>query len=318
MNLVGHLHCFVAVAEELHFGRAADRLGMAQPPLSQRIKRLERELGVRLFERSSRRVELTVPGRLLLEEARELLARVDRIHSLAERARRGELGALRAGVPADLTGAVVAALIAEFRARCPEVRLELREIGTAEQVRALAEGALDVGVLRHPCEVRDLGLGPMLGQPVGVLVPSGDPLAAAPEVHLADLAGRDLALFARDEAPGPYDELLAACRRHGYDPAAVHEARQPQFAVGLVLAGSAVALTPRTPETPGVTWLPLVGEPLLLRVSCAWRRDTGHEHAVAEFTAAATGVLCDQAGMSPLPSAPPRRVVPRPASGFLA
>ncbi|MBX6769524.1 MAG: LysR family substrate-binding domain-containing protein, partial [Actinomadura rubrobrunea] len=169
-----------------------------------------------------------------------------------------------------------------------------------------------------PCEVRDLCLGPMLGQPVGVLLPSGDPLAAAPEVHLADLAGRDLALFPREESPGPYDELLAACRRHGYDPPAVHEARQPQFAVGLVLAGSAVALTARPPDTSGVTWLPLVGEPLLLRVSCAWRRDSEREHAVSEFTSAATAVLCAKAGMTPLPFAPPRRVVPRPASGFLA
>jgi DNA-binding transcriptional LysR family regulator len=158
----------------------------------------------------------------------------------------------------------------------------------------------------------------MLGQPVGVLVPSGAPLAAAPEVHLTDLTDHELVLFPRDEAPGPYDELLAACRRHGYDPPAVHEARQPQFAVGLVLAGSAVALTPRTPDTAGVTWLPLVGEPLVMRVSCAWRRDTERDHAVTAFTSVATAVLRAEAGMTPLSSAPPRRVVPRPASGFLA
>ncbi|MDL4772391.1 MULTISPECIES: LysR family transcriptional regulator [Thermomonosporaceae] len=334
MNLVGHLTSFVAVAEELHFGRAAERLGMAQPPLSQRIQRLEKELGVRLFDRSHRRVELTATGRLLLDEARDILPRVDRIYSLAERARLGEAGTVRAGLPADLGGTVVAALIAAFRERRPDLRLDLRETDTAEQVRALADGALDVGVVRHPFDTRDLELGPILGQPVGVLLPAGPhrddggrdapggrgALADAPEVHLADLAGRDLVAFPRDEAPGLYDELLAACRRHGYDPPAVHEARHPQFALGLVLAGTAVALAPRTADTAGVAWRPLLGDPLTWRVSCTWRPgdDPARARAVAEFTAVATEVLRGEAGMTPLGAAPSRRVVPRPASGFLA
>ncbi|MFC6878141.1 MULTISPECIES: LysR family transcriptional regulator [Actinomadura] len=320
MNLVGHLTCFVAVAEELHFGRAAERLGMAQPPLSQRIQRLEKELGVRLFDRSSRRVELTAPGRLLLDEARDILARVDRVYSLADRARLGETGAVRAGLPADLGGAVVAALIAAFRARRPDLRLDLREIGTAEQVRALAEGALDVGVVRHPCDSRDLDLGPMLGQPVGVLLPADSPLAASPEVHLADLAGHDLVAFPREEAPGTYDELLATCRRHGYEPPAVHEARHPQFALGLVLAGTAVALAPRAEDGAAAVWRPLLGDPLTWRTSTAWRRgaEPDRERAVADFTAVATAVLRTEAGMVAVGEAPARRVVARPASGFLA
>ncbi|WP_131757382.1 LysR family transcriptional regulator, partial [Actinomadura fibrosa] len=298
MNLVGHLNCFVAVAEELHFGRAAERLGMAQPPLSQRIQRLERELGVRLLDRSSRRVELTAPGRLLLDEARDILTRVDRIYSVAERARLGEVGAVRAGLPSDLGGPIVAALIAAFRERRPDLRLDLRETGTAEQVRALADGALDAGIVRHPCDTRGLELGPLLGQPVGVLLPAGSDLAEAPEVHLADLAGRELVAFPRDEAPGAYDELLAACRRHGYAPPAVHEARHRQFASGLVLAGTAVALVPRTDDSAGVTWRPLAGEPLTWRTSCAWRRarDPEHARAIADFAAVATAVLRGEAG----------------------
>ncbi|TYK49370.1 LysR substrate-binding domain-containing protein [Actinomadura decatromicini] len=320
MNVVGHLRCFVMVAEELHFGRAAERLGMAQPPLSQRIKRLERELGVRLFDRSSRRVELTAPGRLLLDEARDILTRVDRVYSVAERARLGESRAVRAGVPSDLGGPIVAALIAAFRARRPDLRLDLREAGTAEQVRALAEGALDAAVVRHPCDGRDLELGPMLGRPLGVLLPAGSDLAASPEVHLADLAGRDLVLPPRAEAPGAHDELLAVCRRHGYAPGAVHEARHPEFALGLVLAGTAVALVPRADDTAGTAWRPLVGEPLAWRTSCAWRRarDPEHARAIADFTAVATAVLRREAGMTPLDAAPARRVVPRPSSGFLA
>ncbi|MEU8797958.1 LysR substrate-binding domain-containing protein [Spirillospora sp. NPDC048819] len=375
MNVVGHLRCFVVVAEELHFGRAAERIGMAQPPLSQRIQRLEHELGVRLFDRSSRRVELTAPGRLLLDEARDILTRVERIYSVAERARLGEIGTVRAGLPSDLGGPIVAALIAAFRDRRPDLRLDLRETGTAEQVRALAEGALDAGIVRHPCDSRDLELGPMLAQPLGVLLPTGEPptgadptnappagvdptgappagadpagastagadstsvstagvglagagsagagLAAGPEVHLVDLGGHDLVVSPREEAPGAHDELLAACRRHGYAPAAVHEARHPQFALGLVLAGTAVALVPRVDDTAGVTWRPLVGEPLVRRTSCAWRRaaDPEHARAIADFTAVATAVLRSEAGMTPLDAAPARRVIPRPSSGFLA
>ncbi|MGP4026678.1 LysR substrate-binding domain-containing protein [Actinomadura sp. 3N407] len=394
MNVVGHLQCFVVVAEELHFGRAAERIGMAQPPLSQRIQRLERELGVRLFDRSSRRVRLTAPGRLLLDEARDILARVERIYSVAERARLGEVGTVRAGLPSDLGGPIVAALIAAFRDRRPDLRLDLRETGTAEQVRALADGSLDAGIVRHPCDSRDLELGPMLGQPLGVLLPAatnptatnptganptganpagapptgatpigtelagadptgrataaasaaapptgadptgadsadadsadadsvGSPLVASPEVHLADLGGRDLVVSPREESPGAHDELLAACRRHGYAPAAVHEARHPQFALGLVLAGTAVALVPRVDDTAGVTWRPLVGEPLAWRTSCVWRRaaDPEHARAIADFTAVATAVLRREAGMTPLDGAPVRRVVPRPSSGFLA
>ncbi|HEY3687277.1 MAG TPA: LysR substrate-binding domain-containing protein [Streptosporangiaceae bacterium] len=315
MNLVGHLTCFVVVAEELHFGHAAERLGMAQPPLSQRIQRLEKELGVALFERSSRRVELTAAGRLLLDEARDLIARAEHISTLAERAERGAAGTLRAGLPPDLGGAVVAALIAEFGERRPDLRLELREIPTSEQVQALADTALDAGIVRHPCDTRGLALGPMLVQPLGVLLPP----AAGPEpVHLADLAGRDLVVFPRTDAPGAHDDLLTACRRHGYDPPAVHEARQPQFAAGLVLAGTAVALAPRAAAPPEVAWRPLAGAPLTWRTSCAHRVGVADREAVADFESVATAVLLGEAAMTPLDTTPARRVVTRPASGFLA
>ncbi|WP_026414357.1 LysR family transcriptional regulator [Actinomadura oligospora] len=326
MDIVGHLAHFVVVAEELHFGHAAERLGMAQPPLSQRIRRLEDELGVRLFDRTSRRVELTAAGRLLLPEARDVLGRVDRIRELADRARSGEVGLVRAGLPSDLGGDVVAALVSAFRDRRPDLRLTLRETSTAEQLRALADGSLDVAVLRHPCDTRGLALGPMLAQPLGVLLAADDPLASAPEPPVDSLGGRDLVLFPRDEAPGVHDDLLAACRRNGFEPPVVHEARHPQFALGLVLSGTAVALVPRPADVTGATgtgggggavWRPLAGAPLALRTSCAWRRDA-EDPAVADFAAVTTDVLREVAAMRPLDAVPPRRVVLRPSSGFLA
>nr|WP_202421290.1 LysR family transcriptional regulator [Actinomadura rayongensis] len=315
VNLVGHLRCFVAVAEELHFGRAAERLGMAQPPLSQRIRRLESELGVTLFDRSSRRVVPTPAGRLLLDDARELLALADRVHTLGDRVRQSADGALRAGIPAGLGGGVVAALIAAFRARRPAVRLDLRETPTAQQAAALADGTLDAGVLRHPCDTRGLALGPMLGQRIGALLPAAD---APAEPRLGDLAGRDLVLFPRDEAPGSHDEWLAACRRDGYDPPAVHTARRAEFALGLVLSGTAVALVPEPAAVPpGTAWRALAGDPIVWRTSCAWRAD-GADPAVADFAAVATAVLRAEAGMTPLGAGPLRRVEFRPSSGFLA
>ncbi|MGY4277132.1 DNA-binding transcriptional LysR family regulator [Streptomyces sp. M18.1] len=148
MDLVRHLECFVAVAEESHFGRAAARLGMAQPPLSQRIARLEKELGVRLFERSSRRVTITEAGTLLLAEARELLARSDALLATARRIRDGETGLLRAALSPEFSGRTVAALLSDFRQRHSGLELELHDAvhgGAAGRLRRPPAGRR-----RHP------------------------------------------------------------------------------------------------------------------------------------------------------------------------
>ncbi|MFI6292984.1 LysR family transcriptional regulator [Nonomuraea sp. NPDC050790] len=303
MDLVRHLRYFTVVAEELHFGNAAIRLGMAQPPLSQRIKRLEEELGVRLFDRSARQVRLTEAGRLLLGEAREIVARVDRLRELA---RHGDGAVLKVGVPPDLAAAVIAALVAGFRESHPEVRLAPAEIWTADQVTALAAGTIDVGLVRHPVTAPGLYFGQTLVQAQGVLLAEGDDLAQRAEVHLADLAGRELLMPPKEGEPGMHAEALAECRRRGYVPAQVHEGS----GLGLVMAGAAVAFGPRQ-ESPGLVWRPLIGSPLSYRVSTAWRvaSDT-----VAGFSAAAVRTLKESAGMAEQSSAPARRVSRRPGA----
>ncbi|MBG0828097.1 LysR family transcriptional regulator [Planomonospora sp. ID67723] len=306
MDLVKHLYYFTVVAEELHFGNAAARLGMAQPPLSQRIRRLEEELGVRLFDRSSRQVRLTGAGRAILAESREILTRVDRLRALAGR---GEGAVLRVGVPPDLGSAVIAALIAGFEEADREVRLAPAEMWSADQAVALASGALDVGVLRHPITAPGLSFGPVLVQRPGVVLAASDPLAAVASVHLADLAGRRLVLFPGE--PGLHEETLAECRRHGFVPEEVHEAQT----LGLVMAGTAVAFGPRV-ELPGLRWRPLLGSPLTWRLSTAWRGEAGP--AAAAFGAVAVRVLKEGAGMTDDGAAPVRQVRARPASGFLA
>ncbi|MDT0394166.1 MULTISPECIES: LysR substrate-binding domain-containing protein [Streptomyces] len=317
MDLVRHLECFVAVAEESHFGRAAARLGMAQPPLSQRVRRLERELGVRLFERTSRQVTITEAGRLLLAEAREVLARSDSFMATARRVRDGETGLLRAALPPDLSGETVAALLADFRRRHAGLELELHELPTAQQLARLAAHELDVGIVHHPCDVSGLELGPVLRRELGVLLPRGAGAARFDEVPLVALAGHDLILFPRASAPALYDDLLTTCARGGFTPAAVRHGQGASFVRGLVLSTGAVALCPRDAlpppgdGEPDVVWRPLTGGAPALRHSAAWSTGRG-DAAVQAFADAATHALRATAGATP--DVPARPLHLRPAS----
>ncbi|MBD0669993.1 LysR family transcriptional regulator, partial [Streptomyces sp. CBMA156] len=249
MDLIRHLECFAAVAEESHFGRAAARLGMAQPPLSQRIQRLERELEVRLFERTSRQVTITKAGLLLLPEARELLARSEALRAAARRIRDGDSALLRAGLPPDIAGDTVAALLTGFQDRRSGVELELHELSTADQLARLAARELDVGLIHHPCDVTGLELGPVLRRDLGVLLPREAEAARSAEVPLTALAGFDLVLFPRSGAPVLYDDLLTTCARGGYRPPAVRHVQGASFVRGLVRSAGAVA-SPSARATP--------------------------------------------------------------------
>ncbi|MEU3597270.1 LysR substrate-binding domain-containing protein [Streptomyces sp. NPDC006798] len=356
MDLVKHVRYFIVVTEERHFGRAAYRLGMAQPSLSQRIQRLERELGVRLFDRGGRQVDLTEGGRLLLAEARPLIERADALLGVAARVRAGSAGVLRAAVPPELGGAVVAALVEGFRDGSPGVRLALRELGPAVQLTELRAGTLDVGVLRHPVDVAGLGLGEVLCRPYGVLLPrppGGERSDAAPDgrrqarsdagpvrpdavrpdpvrsdedppsgggpVRLASLSGLDLVLFPRPSAPALHEEILSVCRRHGFEPGSVLAGQDPEFVDGLVMSGTAVTFATRDRKRPpGTAWYPLEGEPLLEQVSAAWARGRQDDPAVRFFTEVTERVLAGPGGMTPVmeTAAARRTAVPRPAYGY--
>ena len=315
-----HLECFVAVAEESHFGRAAERLGMAQPPLSQRVQRLERHLGVRLFERTSRQVTITKAGTLLLDEARELLARSEALLATARRIRDGESGLLRAALPPDIAGETVAALLADFRRHHEGVELELRELTTAQQLDQLAAHDLDVGLIHHPCDVTGLELGPVLRREVGVLLPRGAPAAALTEVPLTALTGYDLVLFHRRAAPALHDDLLTTCARDGYTPTAVRHGQGASFVRGLILSAHAVAFSPKDAHPappagtePDIVWRPLAGAPLAWRHSVAWPKGRG-DTAVVAFAEAITRALHDTAALTA--DAPPRPLHLRPTAEY--
>ncbi|WP_072477152.1 LysR substrate-binding domain-containing protein [Amycolatopsis australiensis] len=301
MDHLRSLRYFLVVAEELHFGRAADRLGIAQPPLSQRVKRLEAELGAKLFDRG-RRVTLTEAGEVLRAEARDLLSRWDRMTALVAKAERGEMDALRAGVPPELPGRMLAAILTRFAEECPAVRLDLQELTTAEQARLLADRALDAGLLQLPADVVGLDLGPAIDTPLGVLLPRDSPLARRASLRLEDLAGEGLVHSPRAAAPGSYDALLRTCWDHGFRPASIRHARNPEFVLGLVLAGHGVAFEPAARKEPRVVWRPLAGDVLRARTAFAWPSTSPHPQA-ATLAGIAADVLKDD-GVS--------RIVPEP------
>ncbi|MEV5607404.1 LysR family transcriptional regulator [Streptomyces sp. NPDC052225] len=318
MDLIKHVRYFVVVAEERHFGRAAARLGMAQPSLSQRIQRLEREFGIRLFDRTSRGADLTEGGRLLLAEARPLLAQADALAGAAARVRSGAAGLLRAAVPPELGSAVVAALVGGFRESTPGVRLELRELGAEAQLAELAAGTLDAGVLRHPVNVAGLDLGEVMCRPLGAVVPDDGGAADGP-LALAALAGCDLVLFPRRSGPALHDEILATCRRHGFEPGTVIAGRDPAFVAGMVLSGTAVAFASRDREVPpGAVWRELAGAPLWERLSAAWLRSRRDDPAVGLFGAVVERALAEYGGMVPVAQTvvPNRSGAPVPRLGF--
>ncbi|MGB8946418.1 MAG: LysR family transcriptional regulator [Streptomyces sp.] len=319
MDLIGHVRCFVAVAEERHFGRAAARLGMAQPPLSQRIQRLEREFGVRLFERSSRQVTITRSGALLLEDARALLARSEELRACAARIKDGQSGLLRAALPSGLARETVAAILADLHQHHPSVELELQELSTTDQLARLASHDLDVGLIHHPCDVAGLELGPVLRCELGVLLPRASLLAARDEVPLASLTGLGLVLFPRADAPAVYDDLLTTCARNGYTPDSLRHGQGDSFVHGLILSVNTVAFSPPDRGTAAgspsseVVWRPLAGAPLAWRYSVAWpqgRKDT----AIHAFADAAPRALWNTAAVSADP--PPRPLHLRPASEY--
>ena len=269
-----HLRYFLAVAEELHFGRAASRLHIAQPPLSQQIRKLERELGVALFDRTKRRVELTPAGRALLDETRDVLARAERAVRTAQRAGRGEIGHLAIGfVPsADLD--ILPRVLRAWRARFPQVEIELHSLLPAAQVEALHDGRIHVGFVRVPVDETGLVVESIQREPLLAALPRGHRLARARRVRLADLASDTMILFPRHIAPGYHDVFINACRCAGFTPRVLHPGSM-QTNLALVAAGLGVTLMPssiRNLRRSGVAYRALAPPVPHVEMAVAYRR----------------------------------------------
>jgi DNA-binding transcriptional LysR family regulator len=287
-----HLRYFVAVAEELHFGRAAVRLHIAQPPLSQQIRRLENELGVELLRRNRRSVQLTDSGRLLLEESRPLLVQAERIEQLLGQSSAGEVGRLGIGFVGSATYETLPRILREFRSRFPKVELRLEELTTAGQAAALKAGRIDVGLIRPPVGDSSLELTPLVEERLVAALPDSHPLAARKKVPVAALAEEPFVLVPRQLGTGLYDDVLAVCREAGFSPNVVQEASEMQTIVSLVSAGIGVSLVPESVETfspPRVAYRPLTGPNASLEIALAHRPDD-RSPLVARFREVAKAV----------------------------
>ena len=243
------LRYFVAVAEEGHVTRAAERLGMQQPPLSQQIKALEGQLGLQLFRRKPRGVELTEGGQALLAEARVILARLEQAERAAQSAARGELGRLRVGVaPTAPFHPFVPGVIRVFREAYPGVSVTLDECLSRQAVQGLKEARLDAAFVRaEVTEAGELTVHRLIEEPMVVALPASHALAQEPSAAprpLGAFAGETFIAFARVEGPGMFDATLAACLRAGFTPRLGQEAPRITSTLGLVAAGLGVALVP--------------------------------------------------------------------------
>ena len=273
---IRHLRYFVAVAEELHFGRAAQRLGMAQPPLSQQIRRLEQELGVQLLQRSKRRVQLTEPGRAFLDEARKVIAQVGIAVAVAQRASRGEVGRLAIGFLGAATFSLLPAILKVFRQRYPGVEIELHELKSSELIQSLHQGRIHVGLVRMPVNDELLSVEPILQEKLVVALPDHHALAEKPRVDFRDLAGEAFLLPPRQIAPGFYDQLADLSARAGFSLRIGAEASQLQTILNLVAAGMGITVVPESVMQMGgrgVVFKRLPEPEPTMEIAVAWRRD---------------------------------------------
>jgi DNA-binding transcriptional LysR family regulator len=259
------LRYFVAVAEELHFRRAAARLHISQPPLSQQIGALERELGCRLLERTRRRVELTPAGEAFLRDARAMLAELDVAVTTARAIDAGQAGVLRVGFVGSALLSIVPAAVQRFRRSRPDVEIELRERSTVEALRALGTGVVDVGLVRPPIEAESgLSTEVVMRERTIAAIPAGHELAGLRRIPLRRLAAEPLVLFPRRQAPGFHDLLIGRMAATGTSPHVVQYAPEMLTIIGLVAAGIGVSPVPASVAhlaLDGVTYRPLSGAP---------------------------------------------------------
>jgi DNA-binding transcriptional LysR family regulator len=258
-----HLRYFVAVAEELSFTRAAARLHIGQPPLSQQIQALEQEIGARLFERNKRRVLLTEAGRLFLADARRMLALSEQAKETARRAHLGEAGELRVGFTFSTPFTpLFAQVVRRYRQQYPGVLLTFHEIATKPQLAKIEARELDVGFVRPgPMPLPDTVAVTLLRHdPLRLVLPADSPLARKKTVAVKDLAGQAFVVFPKGAGTGIYHQIFDMCRAAGFAPDIAMEAGEPSTIIGLVGAGCGISVLPSSFEgihMEGVVYRPL-------------------------------------------------------------
>ena len=272
------LRYFVAVAEESSFNRAAQRLHISQPPLSNQIKQLERDLGVRLFERTNRGVRMTEAGALLLEEARRIFVQLDQTVRAVQRVGHGQVGRLTLGFVPSSSNEALPPILRAFRERFPGVELFLREMRPDRVVQQLHDRQIDVGFLYLPLEDPSLDFECITREPLVLALPEAHPLALEAQVELRALAEEPFVLPARyQKMPGLYGQVTDACCQAGFTPIAVQkDVWLMQTIVGLVAGSIGVALVPSSLQNiprRGVVYKPVYGLSPTVELGMIWRHD---------------------------------------------
>ena len=287
------LRYFVALGEELHFGRAARRVHVVQPALSQQIRVLEEEIGAPLVERTTRRVALTAAGGVLLEHARRVLADVEQAVVSTQRASRGVTGRLAVGFVSPAALRVLPEVLAKFRVEHPSVEMTLLEGGTTDQLKAVEEGRLDIGFVLLPADARKLALEPALAEPLMAVLPAGHRLAGRPSVPLAALADEDIIWMARRSEPRLYELYTRLCLEAGFSPRVAHEVDHLESMLALVAAGFGVSHAPAsigaTPRA-GVVAAPLARPRVPTGIGMVYSR-ANRSPSLSSFLAAARRCL---------------------------
>jgi DNA-binding transcriptional LysR family regulator len=270
-----HLRCLIAVAEELHFGRAAARLNLSQPPVSLAIKELEAELGVTLFERSSRRIALTREGEEALHDARAVLARAELLKRRARDSAQGQSGALSIGFISLAAYSFLPEALRRFMADYPKVKVALHESTTDQMLAELEIGALDLGLIfASPGMSPTLAYRPTQRETLMIALPDSHPQARYSQVALEKLSHERFLGFERHYGPMIFDAMVATCMRHGFSPD-LFPARQMHTIVSLVSGGIGVALVPASVKAlhrEGVVYRNIKGERTRVETGAAWRK----------------------------------------------
>jgi DNA-binding transcriptional LysR family regulator len=277
---------FLAVAETLHFGRAAEQLGMSQPPLSQAILQLERQLGTRLLDRTQRKVTLTEAGRAFAAECRRIVAAAQRAHDVATQAEAGLVGTLRIGVVTSALSDPLLSTLATFRRSRPQAELQVVEVDTPSGQELLLRGEIDIAAIRLSAPVRSLRIQPWRRDRFVVALAAEHPLAdASTPIDLARFADEPWVWLRREASPDYHDELMATCRRAGFSPDVRHVANSITTQLAMASAGLGVTLVPNVL----VRWIlsPATHRPLTDRADLVElalvTRDSVHEPLVREF-----------------------------------
>jgi len=286
-----HLVYFREVARQLHFRRAAEALAVAQPALSRQISQLEKSLGMALFTRSRRRVELTPAGRMLARELEPLLQALAAVPAQLRAVAEGRIGRVRVAFTGLAMATVLPRILREFHRRHPGIRVELNESPTSAQLAALQAGEIACGFFHPEAPAPALHVRTLLRERNGVLLPADHPLARRPRLRLRDLASTPFILFPRSHNPGFYDRVLAAFARAGVTPRVAEEVWPRANGVGLVRAGmGATFMVPSEARhlPPEVVFRPLIGAAPESRLVLGWRKAAEADPVLQAFLEVAT------------------------------